>query len=91
MNYQTFTNSLFSYDIYDSFRIPGYRVPIMDRPLFYNYNYSTTFGFNRSKVNKKYDDFFIIAPGRDDIILQMTINGYVNSAKGLLIYIRDKL
>ena len=42
-------------------------------------------------MNKKYDDFFIIAPGRDDIILQMTINGYVNSAKWLLIYIRDKL
>ena len=70
VNYQTFTNSLFSYDIYDSFRIPGYGVP---------------------KVNKKYDDFFIIAPGRDDIILQMTINGYVNSAKWLLIYIKDKL
>ena len=31
VNYQTFTNSLFSYDIYDSFRIPGYGVPIMEK------------------------------------------------------------
>ena len=90
-SYQTYTNSLFSFNIYNSFTIPGYGVPIMDQPLFYNINFSTTFSYNRSKINDKYDDFYIIAPGEDDAILHMIVNEYVNSVKALLIYIRDKL
>ena len=54
-NYKAFTNSIFSHDIYDAFSIPGYGVPILDNPLFYNEHYKTIFGYNHSKINAELD------------------------------------
>jgi hypothetical protein len=46
-------NSFIFHDIYDSFRIPGYDVPIINSALFTNVNYSTIFSFNASKIHHK--------------------------------------
>ena len=50
-NYLTLSNSIFSNNIYEKFRIPDYNIPIMNSPLFTNVNYSTIFSFNASKIH----------------------------------------
>ena len=50
--YQDFTNSLFSHDIYDFFRIPEYKVPIMKTPFFININSSIFVCHNGSRIHK---------------------------------------
>ena len=51
--YQSLSNSLFPGDIYDYLRIPGYNLPLIDRPLFTNVDYCTIFSFNASKIYQK--------------------------------------
>ena len=51
--YQSIANTITLHDIYDSFRIPGYDVPIIDSSLFVNVNYSSIFSFNASKIHNK--------------------------------------
>ena len=51
--YQALSNSIFSNNIYDSFKIPNYNIPIMSSPLFTNVNYSSIFSFNASRIHKK--------------------------------------
>ena len=90
-HYQLFANSLFSCNIYDSFRIPGYGVPIMDQPLFFNLNFSTIFGFNYSKINQQLDYYYYLNPGLFNVTLPYVRNEFIASAKGLLKYISNKL
>ena len=52
-NYLPLSNSIFSNNIYDKFRIPDYKTPIMNSPLFTNVNRSTIFSFNASRIHKK--------------------------------------
>ena len=51
-NYQVLSSSIYSYNIYDSFKIPGYGVPIMEKPIFYSVNSSAIFGFDYSKIKE---------------------------------------
>ena len=50
IKYQVFSNSIYSNNIYDSFKIPGYGEPIMDKPIFYSINASGMFGYNYTKI-----------------------------------------
>ena len=50
-NYLPLSNSIFSNNIYEKFRIPDYNIPVMNSPLFTNVNYSTIFSFNASKIH----------------------------------------
>ena len=50
--YQQFSNTLFSHDIYDFFRIPEYKVPIMKTPFFINANSSILLCHNGSRIHK---------------------------------------
>ena len=50
--YQQFSNSLFSHDIYDFFRIPGYNVPIMEIPFIINVNTSILLCHNGTRIHK---------------------------------------
>ena len=53
-NYQLFSNSILTHDIYNYFRIPGYDVPILDKqPLFYHLFSSSLFGFNHTTISNK--------------------------------------
>jgi hypothetical protein len=52
-NYQSSVNSYVFHDINDSFRIPGYDVPIVNSALFANVNYSSIYSFNASKIHNK--------------------------------------
>lgn len=52
-NYLPLSNSIFSNNIYDKFRIPDYKIPIMNSPLFTNVNRSTIFSFNASRIHQK--------------------------------------
>ena len=89
-HYQTFCNSLFTNNIFDSFRIPGYGVPIMDKPLFFNQHYKTIFTFNNSKMNAELDLY-----GHNiqlfDNKLQYIISRFVSNVKDILKYIANKL
>ena len=53
INYQTFANSIITHNIYEYFRMPGYNVPIIDDPLYYNLIFLSLFGFNSSKISNK--------------------------------------
>ena len=55
-NYETFANTLCTHDIYDFFRIPGYNVPIVSEPMFYNLFFMTLFGFNLDKTKERLKD-----------------------------------
>ena len=55
-NYQSMVNTIFFHDIYDSFRIPGYNVPIINSVLFTEINYSSIFSFNSSKIHHKLNE-----------------------------------
>jgi hypothetical protein len=50
-NYLPLSNSIFSNNIYEKFKMPDYNIPIMNSPLFTNVNYSTIFSFNASKIH----------------------------------------
>ena len=52
-NYQLFANSIVNHDIYSYFRIPGYNVPMIETPLYYNFIFSTIFGFDYSLISDK--------------------------------------
>ena len=89
-HYQPLVNSIFSNNIYDSFTIPGYGVPIMDKPILYNFNFSTIFGFNHTKINEALDDC------NDSIDILRTklfyiINEFVTNAEKYLKYVGNKL
>lgn len=88
-HYETFAHSIFSTNIFDSFRIPGYGVPIMDEPLFFNFNYSALFGFNRTKID---DDLkiFNVSPQLYYGIKMYIIGEFLGSANWLLEYIGKK-
>jgi len=89
-HYQTFCNSLFTNNIFDSFRIPGYGVPIMDKPLFFNQHYKTIFTFNNSKMNAELD-LYEHNIQLFDYKLQYIISRFVSNAKDILKYIGNKL
>ena len=55
-NYEIFANSFFTHDIYDYFKIPGYGVPIISEPLFYNLKYMALFSFNQNTTLERLDD-----------------------------------
>ena len=55
-NYETFANTLCTHDIYDYFKIPGYGVPIISEPLFYNLKYMALFSFNQNTTLERLDD-----------------------------------
>ena len=55
-NYEIFANSFFTHDIYDHFRIPGYNIPIITEPFFYNIFFQTLFSFNLNKTNEKLNE-----------------------------------
>ena len=53
-NYQIFSRSIITHDIYEYFRIPGYNVPILEKePLFYNQIFLALFGFNHRTISNK--------------------------------------
>jgi hypothetical protein len=85
-HYQTFCNSLFTNNIFDSFRIPGYGVPIMDKPLFFNQHYKTIFTFNNSKMNAELD-LYEHNIQLFDYKLQYIISRFVSNVKDILKYI----
>ena len=89
-HYQTFCNSLFTNNIFDSFRIPGYGVPIMDKPLFFNQHYKTIFTFNNSKMNAELD-LYEHNIQLFDYKLQYIISRFISNAKNILKYIGNKL
>ena len=87
-NYQTFSNSIISHDIYYYFRMPGYGVSICDDPLFYNKYYLTLFTFNESKISNemKYLNETIL-----ENILGNTISEATSKAKEYLKYVNNNL
>ena len=89
-HYQTFCNSLFTNNIFDSFTIPGYGVPIMDKPLFFNQHYKTIFTFNQTKINAELDLYENNIP-LFDLKLQYIISRFVDTTKTALKYIGNKL
>ena len=89
-HYQTFCNSLFTNNIFDSFTIPGYGVPIMDKPLFFNQHYKTIFTFNNSKMNAELD-LYEHNIQLFDYKLQYIISRFISNAKNILKYIGNKL
>ena len=96
--YQTFSNSIISHDIYDNFRIPGYGVPIIDNPLFYNLNYSTIFCFNHSKISNKIKEIKLEADNEKNSLesifnttLDYKINQFLNKTESYMKYITNKL
>ena len=96
--YQTFFNSLISHDIYDNFRIPGYGVPIIDNPLFYNLNYSTIFCFNHSKISNKIKEIKLEADKTKNSLesifnntLNNKINQFLNRTESFMKYIKTRL
>ena len=98
LNYQTFSNAIITHDIYDHFRIPGYGVPLIDNPLFYNLNYSTLFSYNHSLISDKLNEYAIEnlkTQESFEIIFNKTsnekIDRFLNKTESFMRYINDKL
>ena len=52
-NYQTFSSSIITHDIDQFFRIPGYNVPVIDKPLYSNLMYLSLFSFDYNKTSNR--------------------------------------
>ena len=98
-NYQTFAYSIITHDIHEYFRIPGYGIPIIDDPLFYNYNYSTMFTFDYSKSSNKIKEFANITKTNPEKTKESIFNGplynqiqkFLNRTTSYMLYISTKL
>ena len=98
-NYQTFAYSIITHDIHEYFRIPGYGIPIIDDPLFYNYWYSTMFTFDYSKSSNKIKEFANITKTNPEKTKESIFNGlldnqiqkFLNRTKFYMLYISTKL
>ena len=98
-NYQTFAYSIITHDIHEYFRIPGYGIPIIDDPLFYNYKYSTMFTFDYSKSSNKIKEFANITKTNPEKtkesifkgLLDNQIQKFLNRTTFYMLYISTKL
>ena len=99
VNYQTFANSIITHDIYEYFKIPGYGVPIIDDPLFYNLRFSTMFTFDYNKsINKikQYEYIETITPQESienifNGLLYNNVQKFLNKTIYYMLYISNKL
>ena len=99
VNYQTFANSIITHDIYEYFKIPGYGVPIIDDPLFYNLRFSTMFTFDYNKsINKikQYEYIETITPQESienifNGLLYNNVQKFLNRTIYYMLYINNKL
>ena len=83
-SYQPLSNTIVYHDIYESFRIPGYNVPIIKTPLFNNINFSTLICFNASKIHQKLIE---IQNGNSSYIDHNKLNKYFQSKIDEFLYI----
>ena len=97
-NYQLFSNSIITHDIYDYFRIPGYNIPIVDKhPLFYNRRYLAMFGFDHKIISDKLKELNdslkegeTLAYILNETLIQKQIT-FINSTEYYMKLIIDKL
>ena len=98
-NYQIFSNSIITHDIYEYFRIPGYNEPIIDgSPYFINIDYLTVFGFDRDLI-KEADLYFSFLAKNEGMSKDSFVNKdlterkaqFFNITKYYLYYISDKI
>ena len=97
-NYQLFSNSIITHDIYDYFRIPGYNIPIVDKhPLFYNQRFLAMFGFDHKIISDKLKELNdslkegeTLAYILNETLIQKQIT-FINSTEYYMKLIIDKL
>jgi len=88
--YQLLSSTIYCNNIYDSFKIPGYGEPIMDKPIFYNFLISGILGFNYTKIKEALNKFNNTKELLD-VFLNDTKNDYVNKMISLLESIEKKI
>ena len=78
--YQLLSSSIYCNNIYDSFKIPGYGEPIMDKPIFYNFLISAILGFNYTKIKEALNEF-----NNSKYLLDVYLNAAKDSCVGGMI------
>jgi len=90
INYEIFANSFFTHDIYENFRIPGYNVPIISEPIFYNLIFKSLFSFNLIGI-KELNEYFGFFPEILFWLIDNDLQKSIYSTESYMEYISSRL